>query len=231
MHDWIEATLDSAILACPDCDLLQVLPEVHPGGRARCVRCGRTLATRIRNPIERPLALTLAALLVLVVANAAPLMGLSVVGREASTTIIGGAYQMWIEGQELTALIVLFCAVIAPAAYILFSLVVLLAATRPPAPRWVGEMLRWADGMQPWSMVEVMMLGILVSLVKIAELAKVEPGIGMYAVGILMLLLPAIQVSLDPDEIWARLTWADGELPSTTPDAPNPETALTDSTS
>jgi len=229
MDDRIDPTPDTGILACPDCDLLQVLPEVPPGGKARCSRCGRTLANRIRNSIERPLALTLAALPVLVVANAAPLMGLSVVGRQASTTIIGGAYQMWIEGQELTALIVLFCAVLAPAAYILFSLVVLLSATRPPAPRWVGDMVRWADRVQPWSMVEVMMLGILVALVKIAELAKVEPGIGMYAVGILMLLLPAIQVSLDPDEIWARLTWADGELPSTTPDAPTPETERTGS--
>jgi paraquat-inducible protein A len=165
---------------------------------------------------------------VLVIANTAPLLGLSVVGRHASTTIVGGSYQMWIEGQELTALIVVFCAVIAPAAYILFPLVVLLAATRPPAPRWIGEVLRWADGMQPWSMVEVMMLGILVALVKIAELAKVEPGVGMYAVGVLMLLLPAIQVSLDPDGLWARLTWTDGERASAMPDAPTSETVRTE---
>ena len=55
------------------------------------------------------------------------------------------------------------------------------------------------------------MLGILVALVKIAELAKVEPGVGMYAVGVLMLLLPAIQGSLDPEEIWTRLQWVAGE--------------------
>ena len=68
-------------------------------------------------------------------------------------------------------------------------LAVLLAARRPPAPRWVGELLRWAEAMQPWSMIEVMMLGILVALIKIAELATVEPGIGMYAVGALVVLL------------------------------------------
>jgi len=177
------------------------------------VRCDRTLTTRTRNPIDRPLALTLAALPVLVVANTSPLMGLSVVGRQASTTIIGGAYEMWTEGQELTATIVVFCAVVAPAAYVLFLSAGLFAARRLPAPRWVGVILRWADGMQPWSMIEVMMLGILVALVKIAELARVEPGIGMYAVGMLMLLFPAIQVCLDSDEIWARLTWAEREAP------------------
>jgi len=42
--------------------------------------------------------------------------------------------------------------------------------------------------MQPWPMNEVMILGILVALIKIAELATVEPGFGMYAVGALVVL-------------------------------------------
>jgi len=200
-------------VACPDCDLLQRLPEVPPGSKAQCARCGATLAARKPDPIDRPLALTVAALLVLIIANTAPLMGLAVAGRRASTTIAGGAYQMWLQGQELTALIVGFCAVIAPAGYLVLLLTVLLAVRYPPAPHWVGALLHWANRMQPWSMTEVMMLGILVSLIKIAELAKVEPGIGMYAVGVLMLLIPAIASSLDPDEIWARVAWAAGDAP------------------
>ena len=226
-NDPIVPERHTATLACPDCDLLQVIPELPPGAKARCARCGRVLETRSSSPIDRPLALTLTALLVLIVANATSLMGLSVAGRQASTTIVGGAYQMWLQGQELTAVIVAFCALIAPAAYILFMLVVLLAARRPPAPPWVGEMLRWADAMQPWAMVEVMMLGILVALVKIAELAHVEPDIGMFAVGVLILHFPAIAASLDPEEIWARLEWADGESPLPAPEtsAPGPPSA------
>ncbi len=65
--------------------------------------------------------------------------------------------------------------------------------------------------MQPWSMNEVMLLGILVALIKIAELATVDPGIGMYAVGVLVVLFPAIMVSFDPREIWKRIEWADDE--------------------
>ena len=200
-------------VACPDCDLLQNIPELEPGGKARCPRCGWTVATRSANPIDLPLALTITALILLIVANTAPLMSLSAVGRYASTTIIGGAYEMWVEGQEVTAAIVAFCAVIAPAGYILFMLTVLLAVRRPPAPEWVGEMLRGADVMRPWSMHEVMMLGILVALIKIAELATVEAGIGMYAVGALVMLFPAIMVTFDPDEIWQRVKWADGSPP------------------
>jgi paraquat-inducible protein A len=58
-------------------------------------------------------------------------------------------------------------------------------------------------------MVEVMILGILIALIKIAELALVEPGIGMYAVGALVVLLTAIGITFNPDEIWRQIEWVD----------------------
>jgi len=202
-------------VACPGCDLLQRIPPLPPGGKARCPRCGETLASRPAASLDRPLALTLAAAIVLIVANTQPIMGLSAVGRQASTTILGGAYEMWVQGRELTAMVVAFCVVIAPAGYLACMLAILLAARRPPAPPWVGGLLRWADAVKPWSMLEVMMLGVLVALVKIAELATVTPGIGMYATGLLVLLLPAIAVAFDPEEVWKRVEWAHGEAGAT----------------
>lgn len=205
-------------IACPDCDLLQRVPELAPGSKARCPRCARTVAIRLADPIDRPLALTVTAMIVLIVANTFPLMSLDAVGRHASTTILGGAIGMWLNGEEVTAVVVAFCALIAPAGYLLFMLTVLLAARRSPGPHWAGEMLRGADTMQPWSMTEVMLLGILVALIKIAELASVTAGIGIYAVGVLVLLFPAIAVTFDPQEIWRRVEWADGRLPASADD-------------
>src|SRR5262249_31119778 len=112
-----ESTPSMETVACPECDLLQHLPELPSGGKARCPRCGWVVASRSADPLDRPLALTLTALIALIVANTAPLMDLSAVGLHASTTIIGGAYEMWLQGQEITAAIVLFRAVIAPAGY------------------------------------------------------------------------------------------------------------------
>jgi paraquat-inducible protein A len=121
---------------------------------------------------------------------------------------------MWMQGQRITAVVVAFCAVIAPGAYILFMLTVLIAVRRPPAPHWVGELLRWGNSMQPWSMGEVMILGIMVALIKIAELASVGVGYGMYGVGALVVLLAAISITFDPREAWKRIEWADGRAPS-----------------
>lgn len=203
-----DSTLGVApVIACPDCDLLQRLPPLPPGSRGRCARCEGVLARRPAGTTDVPLALTFTALIAYLIANVLPMMDLSVVGRFASTTILGGAVKMWIEGQTATAVLVAFCAVIAPGFYILFMLTLLLAVRRSRLPDWTGEMLRWIEHLQVWSMGEVMMLGVLVALVKIAELATVTPGIGMYAFGGLVLLIPVIMLTFDSDAVWHRVTW------------------------
>jgi paraquat-inducible protein A len=200
-------------VACSDCDLLQRIPPLPSGGKAACLRCGRVLFTRPAGQRDLPLALTVATGITLIIANALPLMELHVVGRFASTTIIGGAYEMWLQGQRIVAVLVAFCAFLAPIGYVLFMLTLLLAARRSPIPSWAGEMLRWISHLQVWSMLEVVMLGILVALIKIAELATVDPGIGMYAFGAAILLIPAIMVHFDRHDLWQRVQWIDGEQP------------------
>jgi len=199
--------VESQTVACPDCDLLQQIPPLPPGGKASCVRCGCSLATRPTGPSDLPLVLTVTAAILYVIANAWPLMDLSAVGRDASTTIAGGAYQMWMDGQEIIAVLIAFCAVIAPGGYLLLMLTLQLAARLTPPPHWVAEMLRWAHHFEMWSMLEVMMLGILVALIKIAEVATVHAGIAMYAVGALMLLFPGIMATFDARELWRTVPW------------------------
>jgi len=199
------------IVACPDCDLLQHIPAIPSGGKANCPRCGHTIASSKPDSLDRTLALAVAAAIVMIIANVMPLMGLSAVGRQASTTILGGVLKMWQNGHQITAVLVAFCTVVAPTVYIGFMLTVLLAVRQTPAPLWAGTLLRMAEFNQPWAMVEVMMLGILVALIKIADLATVIPGIGMFAVGGLIVLIAAMTVSFDPQEVWRRIWWTDGK--------------------
>jgi len=199
--------------ACPDCDLLQRVPPLPPRGQARCARCGCTLARRPYGPPDLPLALTVAAAIAFVVANVSPLMDLSAVGRVASTTIVGGAYEMWMQDERITGVLVAFCAVIAPGGFLSFMLTLLIAARRTPVSRLAAEMLRWGHHFEMWSMLEVMTLGILVALIKIAVLATVHVGIGMLAVGALVLLFPAIALTFDEQELWQRVEWVDAVVP------------------
>jgi len=167
------------------------------------------LAFRPPGPRDLPLALTVAAAICFVIANFSQLMDLTAVGRTNSTTIAGGAYQMWMEGEPIVGALIAFCAVIAPGFFLLFMLVLMIAARHTPPPFWVAEMLRWAHHFENWSMLEVMMLGIMVALIKIAEVASVETGIGMYAVFALIVLIPSIMVTFDARELWSRVEWVE----------------------
>ncbi len=89
-----EPIADPFLVACPHCDLLQRLPDLAPSASARCPRCDRELWRRREDSLDRTLALTIAAAMLLVVANAVPMLGLSAVGRQSFTTVFGGAVQL-----------------------------------------------------------------------------------------------------------------------------------------
>ena len=120
---------------------------------------------------------------------------------------------MWMQGEMITAVVVALFVVVAPALDIVFMLAVLLAARRPPAPRWVGDLLRWTELSGVWSMVGVMMLGILGLAGQDRVAGHGGPGIGIFAVGALVFLLAAMSASFEPREIWERVRWANGEWP------------------
>src|SRR5271169_5506213 len=200
---------DASLIGCPHCDLLQRLPELAPGASARCPRCNKELWRRREDSLNRTLALTVGAALLYVVANSVPMLGLTIVGREASTTVIGGAEHLWSNGQQLVGVLVLLTAVIAPALQIGMMLAIVLGAHREHPPRWVGTLLRHHPTTRIWSMIEVMMLGVLVALVKIADYATVIPGVALFVLWVLVFLLAAIQASFDPREVWERIQWVE----------------------
>ena len=200
---------DASLIACPHCDLLQRLPDLAAGASARCPRCDAELWRRREDSLNRTLALTLAGVVLYVIANSVPMLGLTAVGRAASTTVLGGAVQLWNDGQQIVAVLVLFSAVVAPALQIGFMLAIALGARRERPPRWVGTLLRYHPTTRTWSMIEVMMLGVLVALIKIAELATVIPGLALFALAALVFVFAAIQANFDPREVWDRIEWAD----------------------
>ena len=200
---------DAALIACPHCDLLQRLPDLAPGTSARCPRCEKELWRRIEDSLDRTLALTLAAAVLYVVANSVPMLSISAVGHGASTTVFGGAMHLWEDGPRVVGVLVLFTAIVAPALQIAIMLAIVLAARRRRAPRWVGTLLRHHPTTRTWSMIEVMLLGVLVALIKIADYATVIPGVALFTLGALVFLLAGIQAGFDPREVWERIEWAD----------------------
>jgi paraquat-inducible protein A len=207
-----QALPDSSLVACPQCDLLQRLPEVAaPGTSVRCPRCDKELWRGRQDSLNRTLALSVAAMVLYIIANSVPMLGLSAVGHQAFTTVIGGARQLWHDDQQIVAVLVLFAAVISPALQIGFLLLIVLGSRGERAPAWVGMLLRHVQFTRTWTMIEVMLLGVLVALTKIADYAKVLPGIALFTLFALVVLLAAMQSCFDPREVWNKIEWADAD--------------------
>jgi paraquat-inducible protein A len=202
---------DGSVIACLDCDLLQRIPEVPDGASVRCPRCDKELWRHKPDSLNRTFALTVAALVLYLIANSVPMLGLHAAGREAFTTVIGGAHQLWLDGQQIVSVLVLFAAVISPALQIGFLLVIVLGCQLERPPAWVGMFLRHLHFTRTWSMIEVMLLGVLVALTKIADYATVILGTALFALFALVVLLAAIQSIFDPREVWQRIQWAEPE--------------------
>jgi len=209
-----EPVPDLSLVGCPHCDLIQRLPALAPGESARCARCDEELWRRQTHGLERPLALTSAAALVYVLANAIPMLGLTVVGRQAFTTVFGGGAHLWVQGWESVGVLVLITAVVAPGLQIGFMLGIVIGAHRKRPPRWVGTLLRHYPTIGTWSMIEVMILGVLVALIKIAEYATIIPGLALFALGALVFLIAAMESSVDTREIWQRIAWSEVQADS-----------------
>lgn len=215
MHN--QPITDIALTACAHCDLIQRIPNVGEGASVRCLRCNKELWRHRPDSLNRTLALSLAALLLYVIANVDPMLGLTVVGHQAYTTVIGGALHLWDNDQQIVAVLVMFTAVVAPALQIGFMLAIVLGAHRRHPPRWVGTLMRHHPTAATWSMIEVMLLGVLVALIKIADYATVIPGVALFVLGALVFLLAAMQAAFDPRAVWDRIEWAaDRPPPGTT---------------
>jgi len=193
------------LVACHDCDLLCRLPAVPEGASAWCARCGGLLRRRRRKSIERTLALTIAASVLFAVANLFPFLSFEMQGRVTETTLATGVFDLWEQGVPEIAALVGFTAVAAPFAQLALLLYVLLPVHLGRVPWQMPRMFRLLRRIQPWSMMEVFLVGILVAVTKLVGMAEVVPGLALWAFAGLIVVLAGAMASLDPEAVWERL--------------------------
>ena len=192
------------IMACHDCDLLLQLPAVPDGMRASCCRCGAALARPKRNGLERSLALAVAGLVLLLLANSFPFLGFKIQGQVRETLLLTGIRQLYTQEMQGVAVLVLITTVLAPLAQLLALVYILLPLKLNRQAPGMFRVFRWLRTIEPWSMMEVFMLGILVSVVKLAKMAQIIPGIAAFCFMALIFVLAACMASLDPHVVWER---------------------------
>jgi paraquat-inducible protein A len=189
------------LISCHDCGKLHRRPPLAPRQKARCVRCRSVLYRGVGSDANRMAALVLGAAFTFLIAQLSPIVALEVNGQRASATLLGAIHVLWNENMQVVAAIVFLCTMLLPAVELGCLLYVTLSLRAGLQPPGLHRLLRAVRAARHWGMTEVLMIGILITVVKMTSLAQVEPRPGLFAFGALTLML-AIVTAYDPRILW-----------------------------
>ncbi len=193
---------DRPLIACRECDLLYRLQPLPPGGVARCRRCGAVLYANRPKSLQQTLALVITGLILFAIANAFPFLAIKAEGLVQETTLVSGARALYQQGWRFLSVLVVVTTILAPLLQ-MGCLLYLLLPLRFGRLAWrATAVLRFMRSLQPWQMMEIFMLGILVAMVKLSSMATIVAGVALYAFGALIVVLAAAATVFDPFRVW-----------------------------
>ncbi|MEO8278463.1 MAG: paraquat-inducible protein A [Ideonella sp.] len=164
-----------------------------PAGVAHCERCDAVIARGHRLGADALLALTLAALVVFLIANGAELITIRLRGTEVATTLPMAIIAAWRDGAPVVAILATLTAIVAPLVVIVLRLLILVPLALGRVPEAMGWYFRILHESTRWNTVPVLGVGALLSLVRMSDLAQASAGPGLVAIGTLAVLLAAIE--------------------------------------
>lgn len=192
-------------IACLECGQLHRYTPVAPGKTATCSRCDAVLYRNRPHMLEAVLALTVAGLILFALSNLFPLLGLRAQGAEQELHLFGASVAFWDQEYRIVAGLIVLNIIIFP----LFELLSLLVVTLTIHLHWQPQMaiflFRWMREFKPWGMLEVFMLGVLVAVVKLGDLATLIVGTAFWSFAGLVLVMAAATALLDPFVVWREL--------------------------
>lgn len=194
------------LIACHECDLLQREVELEPGGSARCLRCGALLYRNTPHSLDNSLAFTMASTVFFVLANCYPILDIELRGNHSAITLYGATLSLWGQGMPFIATVVFITALVVPACELCMMLFILVPLRFGYNAPGMSQLLRFLQAIKPWGMLEVFMLGILVSLVKLTGNFRVIPGVALWSYAILTFMLAAMTSSFNIRDAWERVT-------------------------
>ncbi|MBV8782116.1 MAG: paraquat-inducible protein A [Phycisphaerae bacterium] len=191
-------------VACKTCGLIHVRRELQPGTVARCARCESVLQRHPSNSLQRTAAFALAAIILYVPANLYPILRLETHGRSSDNTIWEGVKRLWDDGDFSIAVIVFLASILIPLLKLIgiFLLVVTARLRVKKLRRMRTRLLQFIDVIGRWAMLDVFVLAILVSLVKLQGWARILPGPGLFAFGFVVVCTILSTASFDSHLIW-----------------------------
>ena len=201
---------NASIIVCHDCGFLQKISDMPEDGEAECCRCDATLRKRQRvvpeKSIEHTLALVITALVIFGIANFFPIIELQIAGHQLETTLFGVIHYLLTHEMVFLGGLVSLTAFGGPLIQLTGLFYILLPLNFNRIPPFAPQVYRLVRIITSWSMLEVLMLGIIVSVVKLSAMGTVIPSIALWAFLIMIFFIAAILNDLDTEFLWEQIS-------------------------
>ena len=158
-------------IICTHCDLVSERPTVSKGYVAKCSRCNHAFIKADTVKPVKILALAITALIIMVPAYTFPLISVHLLGITEDSNLMQGALMM-IDKAPVVAFVILFCSVVVPTLLTCcfgFSSACMVLNKRPALLNYV---LKLTKSLMHWSMLDVYLVSLLVSIIKITNDAE-----------------------------------------------------------
>nr|WP_245217670.1 PqiA/YebS family transporter subunit [Rheinheimera maricola] len=191
------------MVLCPHCDLVQLLPALSPGEEGSCSRCGHHLDACHPESVMRPMLFAASALFMLLLANLFPFVSMFAAGNSNEINFFDTSSVLFTEHHQSLAILIWLFIQAVPAACMLAIIYIKLGMLYAlPARTWVARVLYM---LKPWSMVDIFLMGLIISFVKLVADADISLGPSFWAFCLFCLLhLRAFQV-IDRHELWSKI--------------------------
>ncbi len=224
-------------VVCPYCDLLLDDVHIPPHYDLNCPRCGVVLFHNRADTLSREYALVITGLMLFLPAVFLPMVIITPFGSAIKVNMMDGVLVFLQQGDPIVAAITLWGAILAPFLdlFLLFLVLTCIYLDRIiiENPYGLGTLIqknpisfaikkasagnlkdygvmffRWYKEVHPWAMLEVYLLGFVITFTnvdKMASAADATPGYGFYAFLGIMLVCVLSSVTLNTQLVWQIL--------------------------
>ncbi len=198
--------LEHGLAECRRCGLLSRFPGAR-GAHVHCPRCGAGLVGRIPHSVGRTWALVISAFILYIPANVLPILTTTQLGQSESNTILGGVLYFIDTGDVMLAAVIFTASIVVPVTKLLV-LCYLLVSVQSHS-RWRPKdrirLFRMIELIGPWSMLDVFVVALMVTLVHAGAAANIEAEpAALFFAAVVVITMFAV-MTFDTRLIWDRM--------------------------
>ncbi len=198
----LTAESEGSVINCRECLTLNDFQSKH------CKVCNSPLQHRHSHSIQNTVALLMTGFILYIPANIFPIMYTNLLGQKSGNTIVGGVISLWQQGSYPIAMIIFIASVLVPIGKMmaLSWLCYGISYQKFTTHAKQHKLYRLTEFIGRWSMVDVFVVVILVSLIQMGNVMSIYPGIAAVAFAGMVITTMLAAMVFDPRLIWDPLS-------------------------